>query len=116
MALSCVAVESGLRFSECPGLAHYLWRRTDAIAELDRCAAKGARVLKIHPPIQGVDLLEQRHARFFRRCAELKIVVTVHTGHEHSAPIVSAALADPRKAALALEEGCTVVACHCGSG
>ena len=40
----------------------------------------------------------------------------VHTGHEHSAPIFSAALANPRKLALALEEGCTVVACHCGTG
>lgn len=91
-------------------------QRVDAIAELDRCAAKGARVLKIHPPTQGVDLLEKKHAAFFRRCAELKVVVMVHTGHEHSAPIVSAGLANPRKLALPLEEGCTVVACHCGTG
>ena len=91
-------------------------QRADAIAELERCVAKGARVLKIHPPIQGVDLSEQRYVPFFRRCAELKVVVMVHTGHEHSAPIVSAELANPRKLALALEEGCTVVACHCGTG
>jgi len=91
-------------------------QRADAVAELDRCSSKGARVLKIHPPTQGVDLLERRYVPFFRRCAELKFVVMVHTGHEHSAPIVSAALASPRKLALALEEGCTVVACHCGTG
>ena len=60
-------------------------QRADAIDELNRCAAKGARVLKIHPPTQGVDLAERRHARFFRHCAELKMVVMVHTGHEHSA-------------------------------
>lgn len=91
-------------------------RRADAMVELQRCATKGAQVLKIHPPTQGVDLLEKRYAPFFRRCAELKVVVMVHTGHEHSAPIISAALANPRKLALALEEGCTVVACHCGTG
>ena len=91
-------------------------QRTDAIDELSQCAAKGARVLKIHPPTQGVDLAERRHVRFFRRCAELKMVVMVHTGHEHSAPVVNARLASPRKLELALDEGCTVVACHCGTG
>ena len=40
----------------------------------------------------------------------------VHTGHEHSAPIIDADLANPRKLTLALEQGCTVVACHCGTG
>lgn len=90
--------------------------RADAIGELDRCAAKGARVLKIHPPIQGVDLADKKHTAFFRRCADLKMVVMVHTGHEHSAPIVDVALADPRKLELALDSGCTVVACHCGTG
>ncbi len=91
-------------------------QRDDAMVELERCVAKGTKVLKIHPPTQGVDISQKRYAPFFRRCAELKVVVMVHTGHEHSAPIVSAALANPRKLALALEEGCTVVACHCGTG
>jgi uncharacterized protein len=90
--------------------------RTDAVEELDRCAAKGARVLKIHPPTQGVDLAEKRHAKFFRRCADLKVIVMVHTGHEHSAPIFDSGLANPKKLELALDSGCAVVACHCGSG
>ena len=77
---------------------------------------KSARLLKIHPPTQGVDLIEKKHARFFRRCADLKMVVMVHTGHEHAAPIFSIELADPRKLELALDVGCTVVACHCGTG
>ena len=90
--------------------------RKDALAELERCADKGARVLKIHPPIQGVDLADRKHTKFFQRCAALKTVVMVHTGHEHSAPIVDSALANPRKLELALDQGCTVVACHCGTG
>jgi uncharacterized protein len=91
-------------------------QRRDAIPELERCAAQGAAVLKIHPPIQGVDLSEKKYIPFFRRCADLKMVVMVHTGHEHSSPIISVTLANPRKLTLALEEGCTVVACHCGTG
>ena len=91
-------------------------QRVDALAELERCAAKGARLLKIHPPTQGVDLSDRKHLPFLRRCAELKVVVMVHTGHEHSAPIIDARLADPEKLTLALDEGCTVVACHCGTG
>jgi predicted TIM-barrel fold metal-dependent hydrolase len=90
--------------------------RADAIAELERCSAKGARLLKIHPPTQGVDLANRTYSGFFRRCADLKMVVMVHTGHEHSAPIVNVGLADPRKLELALDSGCTVVACHCGTG
>jgi predicted TIM-barrel fold metal-dependent hydrolase len=90
--------------------------RADALAELDRCADKGARMLKIHPPIQGVDLARKEHRKFFQRCAARRMVVMVHTGHEHSAPIVDVALASPRKLELALDEGCTVVACHCGTG
>ena len=36
----------------------------------------------------------------------------VHTGTEHSAPIASQRLGDPRLLDLALSEGCTVVAAH----
>lgn len=90
--------------------------RRDCLEELERCHARGARILKIHPPIQGVDVADQKHATFFSRCAELRMIVMVHTGHEHSAPIVDVRLSDPRKLELALEQGCTVVACHCGTG
>jgi mannonate dehydratase len=90
--------------------------RKDALTELERCVQRGARALKIHPPIQGVDLADEKHTRFFQRCAALNIVVLVHTGHEHSSPIIDVGLANPRKLELALDQGCTVVACHCGTG
>ena len=92
-------------------------QRADAIHELERCVAKGAKVLKIHPPTQGVDLAdEKKYAPFFRRCADLKVVVMVHTGHEHSAPVLNIELANPKKLVVALDQGCTVIACHCGTG
>lgn len=90
--------------------------RADALDELAKCCERGARVLKIHPPIQGVDIADARHKPFFRRCAERKLIVMVHTGHERSAPVVDIDLARPEKLRPALDEGCTIVACHCGSG
>lgn len=91
-------------------------RRSDAVDELDRCAERGAKVLKIHPPTQRVDLSDPTYVPFFRRCADTGFLVMVHTGHEHSAPIGDIDLANPRKLRLALESGCNVVACHCGTG
>ncbi|MFO0845791.1 MAG: amidohydrolase family protein [Gemmataceae bacterium] len=90
--------------------------RGDALQELARCHEKGARLFKIHPPTQGVDVADRKHTRFFRRCADLGLVVMVHTGHEHSAPVIDKHLAGPAKLELALDQGCTVVACHSGSG
>jgi hypothetical protein len=90
--------------------------RADALEELARCHEKGARLFKIHPPTQGVDVADRKHLQFFRRCAELDMVVMVHTGHEHSAPVLDKDLASPRRLELALDQGCTVVACHAGTG
>jgi predicted TIM-barrel fold metal-dependent hydrolase len=91
-------------------------RRRDALDEVDRCAALGARVLKIHPPTQDVDPGDPRHRPFYRRCAERRVIVMVHTGTEHAAEITGHENCDPARLAPALEEGCTVVAAHSGLG
>ena len=90
--------------------------RADALNELVRCHEKGARLLKIHPPTQGVNIADRKHAQFFRCCCDLNMLVLVHTGHEHSAPVIDKDLAAPRRLELALDQGCTVVACHAGTG
>jgi predicted TIM-barrel fold metal-dependent hydrolase len=90
-------------------------KRRDALEELDRGAALGAKVVKIHPPTMDVDPGEARFRPFYRRCAQGKIVVLVHTGSEHAADIAGLANCDPLKLTLALEEGCTVVAAHAGT-
>jgi predicted TIM-barrel fold metal-dependent hydrolase len=91
-------------------------KRRDAIEELDRCAEMGAKVLKIHPPIQDVDPGEARFRPFYRRCAERRVIVAVHTGTEHAAEIVGNEFSDPQRLVPALEEGCTVIASHSGFG
>ncbi len=90
--------------------------RGDALEELARCHEKGARLFKIHPPTQGVDVGDRRYARFYRRCSELNMLVLVHTGHEHSAPVIDKDLANPRRLEFALDQGCNIVACHSGTG
>lgn len=90
--------------------------RRDCLDELDECVARGARLLKIHPPIQGVDIAHRKHARFFRACADHDILVMVHTGHEHAAPVIDIELANPERMSQGLEHGCRMIACHSGSG
>ncbi len=89
-------------------------KRRDAMDELEKCASDGARVLKIHPPIQDVDAADERFRPFYRRVAELDIVLMIHTGAEHSSVVVNHELSDPARLVPALEEGCTVVAAHSG--
>lgn len=91
-------------------------QRKDAIDELERVHQKGAKLFKIHPPTQGVNVANPEYTKFYRRCAELKIVIMVHTGHEHSAPVIDKDLANPARLELMLDQGSTVVACHAGTG
>lgn len=91
-------------------------KRRDAIEELERCAELGARVLKIHPPTQDVDPAEDRFRPFYRRVAEVGVVLMVHTGSEHASEVANEKLTDPAGLVTALEEGCTVVAAHSGMG
>ena len=82
--------------------------------ELERCIEKGAKILKIHPPIQNVDPGEERFRPFYRKCADEDVIVMVHTGTEHSAAIVGNDYSKPKRLVTPLEEGCTVVAAHAG--
>ncbi len=91
-------------------------RRRDAFEELEGCAEAGARVLKIHPPTQDVDPGLDRFRPFYRRLAELDILLMVHTGAEHGTPIVGDDFSDPVRLVPALEEGCSVIAAHTGMG
>jgi hypothetical protein len=99
-------------FIPCPSLNP---QRKDWEAELDYCLAQGARVLKIHPPTQAVNPGDPRFRAFYRKCAEKGMRIMIHTGAEHSAPIASKTLGDPRFLQLALDEGCTVIAAHAGT-
>ncbi|MCG8586398.1 MAG: amidohydrolase [Pirellulales bacterium] len=90
------------------------WRR-DAIAELERCHAAGARIVKIHTAIQGVDPSLARFDSFYLRAKQLDVVLIFHTGYEHSCQVVSQKFTDPARLARPLDTGATVIAAHCGT-
>ena len=100
-------------FIPCASINPY---RNDALEELSRCAELGTRMVKIHPPTMDVDPNKPCLKAFYRLCSERKVIVMVHTGHEHAADIVGLHNCDPIKLELALEEGCTVIAAHAGTG
>ena len=89
--------------------------RADALQELERCYAAGARLVKIHTAIQGVDPDQPDFDSFYRLAKELGVVLMFHTGYEHSCKVVSQRFTDPRKLGRVLDHGGSVVAAHCGT-
>ena len=91
-------------------------QRRDALDELQKCMDHGARAVKIHPPIQNVDPSAERFRPFYRKIAEHGLLLIVHTGAEHSSPVVGHQFSRPVKLETPLQEGCTIVAAHAGMG
>lgn len=90
-------------------------RRPDALRELERCRDAGARLVKVHTAIQGVDPCLPRFDPFYRLAAGLDMVLMFHTGYEHSCSVVSQAFTDPARLARALDHGAPVIAAHSGT-
>ncbi len=86
--------------------------RPDALARLDRVAAEHAVLVKWLPSIQLIDPADERLAPFYRRMAELRLPLLVHTGAEHSFTWSKDELADPARLRLPLSLGVTVIAAH----
>lgn len=79
-----------------------------AVAELERCAARGIRALKLHPWLQGFSPLEPEARAVARRAAEIGIPLLVHDGTPpYASPLQIGELAG------SVPE-CTVVLAHGG--
>lgn len=89
--------------------------RKDALQELERCRDAGARLVKVHTAIQGVDPARADFEPFYKLAGELGITLMFHTGYEHSCTVVSQQYTDPRKLARVLDMGRPVIAAHCGT-
>jgi predicted TIM-barrel fold metal-dependent hydrolase len=87
--------------------------RRDALEELERCLAAGARVLKLLPNCLNVDYADPRHRPFWERMAAADMILLSHTGGELSLPVIHHGFADPRLLRHPLECGVTVIAAHC---
>jgi uncharacterized protein len=89
--------------------------RPDALDELERCHARGAVMMKCLPLHHRIDPREKRFEPFWRKMADLKMLLLAHTGGELSLPNNAPALADPRILIPVLDQGVTVIAAHAGS-
>jgi predicted TIM-barrel fold metal-dependent hydrolase len=89
--------------------------RTDAVAEVERCVAAGAVLLKWLPIVQGFSPADPRCIRVYEALAHYQLPLLSHTGGERSLIRVNDAWADPRLLEPALQRGVTVIAAHCGT-
>lgn len=89
--------------------------RPDAIEELERCLARGARALKLLPNCHDVDCSDPRYDRFWQLMAESGLPLLAHTGGEMTVPVANTAYQDPRSLRRPLEIGVKVIAAHCAS-
>lgn len=90
--------------------------RADAIAELERCAARGARLCKWLPNAMGIDPADARCDAFYDALARSKVVLLSHSGDEHAVDAGAGQdYGNPLRLRRALEHGVTVIAAHCAS-
>lgn len=89
--------------------------RKDAIAELERCKAAGAVLLKWLPIVQGFNPADPLFEPFYEALAALKLPLLCHTGGEQSLPNLDKSVASPDLLVPALKRGVTVIMAHCGT-
>ncbi|MFO0822324.1 MAG: amidohydrolase family protein [Gemmataceae bacterium] len=89
--------------------------RKDAVAELERCVAAGAVLVKWLPLVQGFDPGSEKCRSLFEAMAHHRIPLLSHTGGELSLPQCAPQFASPKHLELALKCGVTVIAAHCGT-
>jgi predicted TIM-barrel fold metal-dependent hydrolase len=86
--------------------------RKDALEELDRCLAAGARALKLLPNCQNVNCSLPQYDEFWRRMAAAGLPFLCHTGGEMTVPVINRSYQDPRILRRPLELGVKVIAAH----
>jgi len=86
--------------------------RKDALEELERCLASGARALKLLPNCQNVDCSLPGYDEFWRRMAAAGLPFLCHTGGEMTVPVINRTYQDPRILRRPLELGVKVIAAH----
>src|SRR6185312_14728454 len=69
--------------------------RKDAVAEIERCVADGAVLLKWLPIVQDFDPSDERCFPVYEALAHYKLPLLCHTGGERSLPNLNPHVADP---------------------
>lgn len=86
--------------------------RQDALQRLEAVKRQGAVLVKWIPAIQHIDPADPRLTPFYRKLVELELPLLSHAGQERSFSRAHDAYGDPRRLALPLSLGVTVIAGH----
>jgi uncharacterized protein len=90
--------------------------RSDAIAELERGAGKGARMVKWVPNSMGIDPADPRCDPFYKRMKQLNLALLSHTGAEHTLEAGgNQHLGNPLRLRRPLDQGVKVIMAHCAT-
>lgn len=89
--------------------------RPDAVDELQKAKANGAKAIKWLPQAMNIDPLSSKCHRFYQACADLKIPIISHTGRESAVPGGNQAYANPLRLRPALDIGVKVALAHCAT-
>jgi len=90
--------------------------RPDAVTELERCAAQGARLVKWLPNAMGMDPADPRCDAFYAAMARLDLTLLTHAGTEHAVEsVASQEFGNPLRLRRALDAGVRVFVAHCAS-
>ncbi|MDP9174642.1 MAG: amidohydrolase family protein [Planctomycetota bacterium] len=89
--------------------------RKDAVAEIERCVAEGAVLMKWLPIVQNFNPADERCIPFYEVLAHHRLPLLSHTGGEQSLPRLDDSVADPMLLLPAIQRGVTVIAAHCGT-
>lgn len=88
--------------------------RPDAIAELEKWAQRGARVVKWLPNAMGIDPSDPRCDAFYEKMKELDLILLSHGGEEKAVEAEEdQKLGNPLLLRRALDHGVKVIVAHC---
>ena len=88
--------------------------RPDAIAELEKWAKRGARVVKWLPNAMGIDPSDPKCDSFYQKMKELDLILLSHGGEEKAVEAEEdQKLGNPLLLRRALDHGVKVIVAHC---
>lgn len=91
--------------------------RKDCVEELIKCANNGITIIKWLPNSQGINPASDLCIPFYKKMAELDIILLTHTGEEHSVNIayLNNAYGNPLLLRTPLDLGVKIIAAHVAS-
>lgn len=90
--------------------------RRDAVAELEKWAAQGVRMVKWIPNVQGIDPSDECLVPFYQAMRRLGMTLLVHSGEEHALESYGRQhLGNPLLLRKPLDCGVKVIVAHCAS-